>query len=188
MPSSIWEGWGVRLRAVESSDWEAFHRTDTTDTDSLRMSDMIPFPPSTARSRGWAERASGDPIDEDAFHFAIENTKLELVGIINTHSCSRRAGTFMYGLGIFADHRRRGYASASIALVLHYYFSELRYQKVTIHIYDFNEPCIRLHEALGFQSEGRLRRMVFTAGQHHDVRVFGLTAEEYGGLQVRLAR
>ncbi|MGI8643788.1 MAG: GNAT family N-acetyltransferase, partial [Thermomicrobiales bacterium] len=57
---------------------------------------------------------------------------------------------------------------------------ELRYQKVTVQVYAFNESSIALHEQLGFQREGRLRRLVYTGGQHHDVLMYGLTREEFG--------
>ncbi|HEX5943871.1 MAG TPA: GNAT family protein, partial [Anaerolineales bacterium] len=63
--------------------------------------------------------------------------------------------------------------------VLRYYFRELRYQKVTIMIYSFNERSIRLHEKLGFKLEGRLRRMVYTNGTFYDELFFGMIIEEF---------
>jgi RimJ/RimL family protein N-acetyltransferase len=63
--------------------------------------------------------------------------------------------------------------------VLRFYFQELGYQKATVHIYDFNHASLRLHERLGFQVEGRLRRMGFTEGRHFDWIVMGLTREEF---------
>ena len=77
------------------------------------------------------------------------------------------------------QYRRQGYASEAITLLLRYFFQELRYQKVTAHVYSFNEPSIKLHEKLGFQQEGRLRRMVYTNGQFFDEVLFGMTAEEF---------
>ncbi len=71
------------------------------------------------------------------------------------------------------------YASEAIVLVLRYFFEELRYQKVTVTVYSFNAPSIRLHESLGFQREGCLRRTVFTQGQHFDEIFFGMTVEEF---------
>ncbi|WP_268251865.1 hypothetical protein [Litorilinea aerophila] len=32
---------------------------------------------------------------------------------------------------------------------------------------------------MGFRQEGRLRRMIYTGGQFHDVLLLGLTAEEF---------
>ena len=87
---------------------------------------------------------------------------------MNTHSCDTRHGTFKYGVAIFREHWRKGYASEAVKLLLGYYFEELRYQKVMAHIYAFNESSIQLHERLGFKQEGRLRNMVFTQGRHFD--------------------
>ena len=59
------------------------------------------------------------------------------------------------------------------------FFRERRYQKVNPHVYSFNEPSLRLHERLGFQQEGRLRRMFFLEGVWVDDVIFGMTAEEF---------
>lgn len=61
---------------------------------------------------------------------------------------------------------------------MRYYFEELRYQKATVHTYSFNKPSLRLHERLGFQPEGRVRRMIHTEGQYFDDLILGLTVEE----------
>mgnify|MGYP001579874367 CR=1 FL=1 len=103
----------------------------------------------------------------------------EVVGTLNTHDCDPRYGTFSYGLAIYRDQQHKGYASESIRLVLRYFFQELRYQKATVNIYTFNEASIKLHERLGFQHEGCLRRMHYTGGKYHDMRILGLTAEEF---------
>jgi len=70
--------------------------------------------------------------------------------------------------------------SRPITLVLRYYFRELRYQKATVTVYSFNEASARLHESLGFQLEGRIRRTVFTGRKHCDQLVYGITTEEFG--------
>lgn len=112
----------------------------------------------------------------------IENLAGELVGGLGTHHCDPVGGTFSYGLSIAREHRRRGYAADTIRLVLRYFFEERRYRKAMVHVYSFNEPSLRLHERLGFQQEGRLRRMVFTRGRFFDIIVLGLLAEEYAAL------
>jgi len=59
----------------------------------------------------------------------------------------------------------------------------LGFQKVNVHIYDFNERSLRLHEKLGFKKEGTLRSMVYTNGKHHDEIVMGLTRKEFNELK-----
>ncbi len=118
--------------------------------------------------------------DADVFLYHESRDRVEL---LNTPCCDRRNGTFMYGLGIGREHRRRGYALEATGLVLRYFFEELRYQKGTVHVYGFNEASVRLHEKAGFTMEGRIRRMVYTDGEYHDEIVFGMTAEEWRELR-----
>src|SRR5260370_29515602 len=88
-------------------------------------------------------------------------------------------GTFVYGVAIKHEERRKGSGRGAILLMLGYYFHDRRYQKVTVSIYSFNEPSIRLHERLGFQREGQPRRTVYTQGSHYDQLIYGLTVEEF---------
>ena len=175
---SIWQGATVRLRAVEPADWEAFHGFNLDDADTRGLY-HVPFPQSTAAARRWTEIEAARGPDGDAFRFVIEDRGGALVGSIATHSCDRRAGTFGYGIHIAAPARRRGHATQAVAIVLRYYFEELGYQKAHVHVHAFNAASVALHEGLGFRLEGRLRRMVFSQGRHHDVLAYGLTAEEF---------
>lgn len=175
MPN-IFEGNLIRLRAVEASDWDVW---DRHDTESERLAYEIGFPSSRETARERAEQEAKDRGENDVFRFQIEALAGDLVGSINTHTVNRRCGTFMYGLAILPQHRRKGYASEAIWLVLRYYFHERRYQKANAEVFSFNEPSIGLHERLGFVLEGRLRRMIFTNGQFYDALIYGMTREEF---------
>ena len=184
--ASIWQGERVRLRAIEPSDWEAYFAWNQDDEQARGVSN-IPFPQSADAVRQWAQQEATRKPEGDAFRFVIENEAGEVVGDLTTHHCDARVGSFSYGITVRREHRRLGYAIEAIALALRYYFRELRYQKATVSIYSFNEASARLHESLGFQLEGRIRRTVFTEGQHFDELVYGLTAEEFaagGGTRV----
>jgi RimJ/RimL family protein N-acetyltransferase len=176
--TTLFEGKKVRLRAVEASDWE-LHYQWNLDSDNGRMTDEIWFPTSRAFVQEWVERESKRREEEDAFRFQIETLAGVLVGTINTNNCNLRCGTFNYGLAIHPNHRRKGYASEAIGLVLHYYFGERRYQKVNAEVYSFNAESIGLHKHLGFTLEGRLRRMIYSGGTFHDKLIYGLTQEEF---------
>jgi RimJ/RimL family protein N-acetyltransferase len=139
----------------------------------------VALPQSAEAVRLWAQQEATRAPEGDAFRFVIENLAGEIVGDLTTHDCDSRVGCFSYGVTVKAEHRRRGYAAEAIALVLRYYFQELRYQKVTVRVFSFNDASRRLHEALGFVREGRIRRTVYTAGRFHDELLFGLTAEEF---------
>ena len=166
------------MRAIEPADWTVYLAWNQDDEQARGVS-SIPFPLSAEAVRQWALEESTRPPTGDSRRFVIENAQGEVVGDISTHDCDPRVGAFSYGITIRRERRRQGYAREAVSLVLRYFFRDLRYQKVTVRVYSFNEASIRLHEALGFQLEGRIRRTVFTAGQHHDELVYGLTAEEF---------
>jgi RimJ/RimL family protein N-acetyltransferase len=178
MQLTTWEGERVRLRAVEPEDWETFWAW-SHDTEAARGSYQIPFPISRELARRRQEQRATEEPQDHIFRWVIESRAGEFVGTINTHSCEPRNGTFGYGLAVRAEHQRRGYASEAVVLVLRYFFRELRYQKVTVHVYAFNEPSIRLHERLGFTLEGRLRREIYTDGRYWDDLIYGMTIEEF---------
>ena len=176
--ASIWQGERVRLRAIEPDDWAIYFAWNQDDDQSRRVS-AIPFPQSAEAVRHWAQQEATRKPEGDAFRFAIENEMGEVVGDLTTHNCDARVGSFSYGITIRREHRRNGYAAEAIALVLRYYFRELRYQKATVTVFSFNESSARLHEKLGVRLEGRMRRTQFTDGALHDELIYGITAEEF---------
>jgi RimJ/RimL family protein N-acetyltransferase len=175
---SIWCGRLVRLRAFEADDWEDYYAWNSDD-EQARNLQHIPFPQTPDAVRHWAEREAARTPEGDNFRFVIEDAAGQVAGDLTVHDCDRRVGTFSYGISIRRGLRQRGYAADAIGVVLRYYFEELRYQKVTVMVLDINPASVRLHEALGFQQEGRLRRVAFTGGDYHDMLVYGLTVDEW---------
>ena len=176
--NSFWQGQKIRLRAIEPSDWETYFAWNRDD-EQARSLYFIPFPQSQEAVKRFAEKEAVRAPDTDNFRFVVENNEREVVGDITVNRCDQRNGTFSWGVNIKQEQRRKGYASEALRLVLRYYFQELRYQKITVTIYSFNDPSIKLHESLGFQQEGRIRRAIYTKGQYFDELLYGLTKEEF---------
>jgi RimJ/RimL family protein N-acetyltransferase len=175
---NYWQGAKIRLRAIEPSDAETFHRWNL-DSERARQLDFVWPPTSLALSQSWTAEAAKRKLDDGAFHWVIENCQGEPVGTISTHDCEPRNGSFSYGVDVAEEHRGRGYAAEGILIVLRYYFEELRYHKAAVGIHSYNAASIRLHEKLGFVLEGRMREAVYTYGQYFDLLWFGMTANEY---------
>ena len=175
---NFWQNDLIRLRALEPSDAGTFNRWNLDSRRAQYLHFLWP-PSSGARTDEWLAEASKRGLDGDTFHFMIETLDGTPVGTIATHNCTPRSGTFSYGIDIAGEHRCKGYATAAIRMVLRYYFDYLRYQKVTVSVHADNEASLRLHEKLGFQLEGRLRRMVYQEGSYLDELYYGLTAEEF---------
>ncbi len=175
---NFWQGKLVRLRGVEPSDAETFARWNL-DSEAARELDFVWPPVSLAQIRSELEAASLKKLEDDAFRWVIEDANAHAVGAIDTHHCDHRRGVFQYGLSVAREHRRRGYATEAVLLVLKYYFEELRYRKCLVGVHSNNPASIALHERLGFVREGTLRRMVYTGGRFYDLHHYGMLKEEW---------
>lgn len=180
--TSIWQGHRVWLRPVEPGDWPLFAEWGRDDRVS-RAAEYVTFPQSREAVCRWTERAATEEPSDDRFRWVIVDRDDEPVGTINAHSCDRRVGSFSYGIALAPASQGRGFGGEAVRLVLRYFFQELGYQKVSVHVYEYNDASRLLHERLGFVQEGRLRRMAYTAGRHWDVLVYGLTCEEFAAEQ-----
>ena len=129
--------------------------------------------------RKWAQDQATASPKGDNIDLVIASLSGGIFGVINTYSCEPRNGTFSYSVAMQDQHQRKGYASEAINLVLRYYFSELRYQKVFVHFHSINLPSLELHRKLGFTEDGRLRRMIYTGGTYHDDIILGLLVDEF---------
>ncbi len=173
-----WEGTRMRLRAVDPAD-APVHQQFNLTADYGLLDQLYP-PSALALVEEWATRQAKAGFSEETFSFQIEAiSDGSLVGHIATHHADHRVGTFAYGISVLEEHRGRGYAQEAIALVLRYYFQELRYQKVNVEVLDGNVASTRLHLGMGFVEEGRRRRRGYTAGELRDVLLFGVTADEF---------
>ena len=182
---SIWEGERVRLREIEPEDWTVYAAWNRDD-EQARNLEAIPFPQSDARVRAWAEKeAQREQKDDRKRLVIVAQDSGGVVGDITIHTCDPLAGTLSYGISVLESARRQGYASEAIRIVLRYYFFERRYQKANVSIFEFNEGSVVLHQKLGFQSEGRLRRTVFSNGRFWDELLFGVTIEEFSATEER---
>jgi RimJ/RimL family protein N-acetyltransferase len=175
-----WTGKRVRLRGIEPDDAQ-YHYDLNHQRGVDRNQEMVHVPSSMARVQKWVNGAAETGYkDGDAFLFEIESLDTgDIVGTIDTHHMDARVGVLSYGIAVHADHRRKGYASDAICMVLRYYFLERRYQKANVGVFSFNADSICLHERLGFQLEGRQRRTTYTAGEFHDMLWYGMTVEEF---------
>jgi RimJ/RimL family protein N-acetyltransferase len=179
MSKYFWETNRIRLRQVEPDDWEVFHQWDY-DSEVMRSLWFLPVPKSVERYKQDTANEAKESVKDDKFGLVIEEIASGTVaGSINSHTTDQRIGTFAYGLAIRDGYQRKGYATEAILLLLTYFFEELRYQKCTVTIHEWNEASIRLHESLGFIKEGQHRRMLYTQGRHWDLLYYGITVEEW---------
>ena len=116
---NFWQSKNVRLRAIEPADATLFTQWNL-DSDRARHLDFVWPPTSQAAVAAMAEEQARHKLENDTFHWVIENLAGTPVGSISTHACNSHTGTFSYGVDIAAEHRGQGYAGEAIFLVLKY--------------------------------------------------------------------
>jgi RimJ/RimL family protein N-acetyltransferase len=183
--SYFWEGKKIRLRPLREGDWEVLW-AERQDSEAIRLFEPgIQLPVSEEQMQAWVHETAGKPLDPagmEPLSFMVETLEGEPAGIANLFDRNPQMGTFGLALRIFRPYWRRGYAREALWLMMRYGFHELRYQKVNSATIDSNVPSIKMHIALGFELEGRIRRNVFTGGEYHDEVWFGMTREEFDRL------
>ncbi len=148
-----------------------------------RFGDLLNPPRSAEGFRTWAKEQALSKSDGDSFGLAVEAVDTgEIVGSVGSFHADPRAGRFENGITISVDHQRRGYATEAVVMLLRFMFAERRYHKCETRIFAHNTASLALHRQLGFVEEGRLRDHVFCAGQHRDLVVMGMLADEFAQL------
>jgi RimJ/RimL family protein N-acetyltransferase len=137
-----------------------------------------------ARLRAAIDAWDGCKVNDGLYLFMIETLDGELAGGLSMHSIDRKNGIFSFGIVVYREHQRRGYATEAVRLLLQYGFWEQRFQKCNSACAHTNAGSIRLHTKLGFKEEGRRRRQAFYDGRYHDDILFGMMREEYDELVV----
>lgn len=178
----FWQGQKIRLRPLREDDWEVMW-AERRDSEAVRMFEPgIQLPVSEAQMQAWVQESAGKPLDHEGvadLSFVVETLEGEPAGFAAIHERNAQAGTFHLAARIYRRFWRRGYAREALTLLMRYGFYELRYQKANSATVDCNIPSIKMHIAMGFELEGRIRRNVFTGGKYYDEVLFGMTREEF---------
>jgi RimJ/RimL family protein N-acetyltransferase len=176
----FWQGDKVRLRAMQIEDVHKKLR-EYTDSEARAWLQLgMDLPPVSREAyvemiKPYLDFKEKSPV----LSFSIESLDGEYVGWINLHSKSERRGTFGFGISIFREYRRKGYAEEAVRILLRYCFYELRMQKCNSACIEINEGSIRLHQKIGFQQEGRIRQNIYLNGKFYDDLLWGLLREEF---------
>ena len=73
----------------------------------------------------------------------------------------------------------KGYGTEATRLVTKYAFESLNFNRVWLHVYDFNERGVKAYEKVGFKKEGVLRQHTYREGRYHDVLSMGILRSDW---------
>jgi RimJ/RimL family protein N-acetyltransferase len=176
----FWQTKKVRLRPLRISDakrkWQEWF-----DTEARRFLEyQLDLPPVNLEEYTRQFEDICEFKDTSRFYgFAIDNLSDEFVGWINLFKGDSKHGNFSFGISIFREYQRQGFAEDAIRLILRYGFNELHRHRCNSECLANNIASIRLHQKIGFREEGRKRETIFMDGAYHDIVLFGLLEEEF---------
>ena len=122
-----WQTEKVRLRPLQISDAEKKWQ-EWFDTYTRRfLESQLDVPPVSREEYTWQLENNCEFKDtSQMISFAIDNLSGEFVGWITMFKGDPKHGNFSFGISIFREHWRKGYAENAVHLILRYGFYELR--------------------------------------------------------------
>ncbi|WP_233711050.1 GNAT family N-acetyltransferase [Lederbergia citrisecunda] len=178
----FWQDDKVRLRAIQSEDWEGDY-ISKFDTPARRLLECaIELPPTISGSKKFVEENADFASTNGRIMFTIENLEGKNIGGINLNSIDERNGTFSIGIVIDKEYRGNGYGTSAMRILLKYAFLERRLNKFNDYVLEGNEGSAKMMKKLGCVQEGVRRQVVYINGQYLDFILFGLTKDEFVGM------
>jgi ribosomal-protein-alanine N-acetyltransferase len=77
----------------------------------------------------------------------------------------------------------KGYGTEATRLMTKHAFEGLNFNRVWLHVYDFNERGIKAYEKVGYKKEGVLRKHTYREGRYHDVLTMGILRSDWDTAQ-----
>jgi RimJ/RimL family protein N-acetyltransferase len=133
------------------------------------------FPYSVKNAQNWLEKLGPFdmfiiyPLDSD-----------QPIGDIGLDGESFVHGDTHLGVGIGeASLWSKGYGTDAMRVMLRYAFQELDLHRVSLTVFEYNSRAVHVYTRLGFQEEGRSRRLLLRDGRRWDVIHMGLLRSEW---------
>ena len=175
----FWQDDVIRLRAMESNDWESFY-INRFDTPARRILNYeVELPPTVEEAQSLTEKFGNFKEGTGRLMFVAETLEGENIAALNLNSIDMKNGTFSIGMQVDRENRGKGYGTRAMRIVLRYAFMELRLNKFNVSVMQGNIGSYTMMKKLGCVEEGVRRQVVYTEGKYWDETMFGLTREEF---------
>lgn len=126
------------------------------------------------------EKSFSEP-SPDGARFVIETKDGQSAGYISHFKVDVGGGVtwteIAYGLA--PEHRRKGYCTEAIALMVDYLFLSKEIERVQAMVMEENIGSKLALEKNGFTKEGVLRRLAFFVGRYWDITVYSILRSEW---------
>jgi ribosomal-protein-alanine N-acetyltransferase len=136
----------------------------------IRLAGMTPYPKSANDLERWYESSQANGNEKI---FSIKTHEGEYLGNIELRDIDWWSGKAELGIVIGeAESMQQGIGREAVNLLCQFAFEQMRLERISARVLEFNIRAQKTFEACGFVREGRERKSHFSDGVHHDVCLF----------------
>lgn len=167
-----------RMRGMTQADAPALARI-CADREVAAGTLTIPHPYTIEDAHAFVRHIGQKAMSREGYVWGLESKATgALVGdaglSMNKEHMSAEAG---YVIG--REHWGHGYASEALVAMMRWGFDALGLHRIHAHCMAWNEASARVMQKAGMMEEGRLRGAVLKWGRFEDIRIFGLTRDDW---------
>lgn len=163
----ILENENIILRAPELNDLDQLFKWENDQSIWYLSNTLVPF--SRFDMEQFILQSNHDIYAEKQFRFMIESKKnAKLVGCIDLFDFDPKNERLGIGILIDENHRKQGYASESLDIIINYSFSHLRVHQLYCNILSSNISSMNLFKRKHFTEIGVKKDWAFIDGKYHD--------------------
>jgi RimJ/RimL family protein N-acetyltransferase len=167
---------GVRLTDFRRSDVAALVE-GLNDREVYEQTIRIPFPYTPLDAEKWLDLIESDEGALWPVAGAIRDREERLIGSVGLERRFRPDATVgELGYWLARPFWGQGIMTAVVRSVCRHIFQTLEFQKITAHVFSFNDVSARVLEKCGFQLEAYLKDHVRKDGRMIDAKLFSLAA------------
>ena len=116
-------------------------------------------------------------------HYSICDDADTYMGTISLKQIDVVNGTAEYAIVLRQVAQGQGFAGYATREILRIAFEELGLHKVYLNVLKENEHASGFYEHIGFRYEGTQRAQLVIGGRRHDLKWYGLLADEWHAMQ-----
>jgi RimJ/RimL family protein N-acetyltransferase len=110
----------------------------------------------------------------------VTRSEDRLIGGTGLHQIDTRHRHASFGI-VIGDKSMwgRGYGTEVTRLMVEHAFGTLNFNRLWLHVVEFNVRGIRAYTKVGFREEGRLRQHMFVDGRYWDIITMGILRDDF---------
>lgn len=167
----------INLREMRAEDMVCYNEM-LNDPDISEKVVGWSFPVSMNSQMQWFERASSD---KNNIRLTIADKETDrAIGMVTLSSIDWQNRCATHGIKLHSSCPKLcGIGTDAVKTLMKYAFEEVNLNRLESTIIDYNTASEKLYVKCGWTVEGVKRSAVFRKGSYHDLKVIGITAQDY---------